>query len=378
MAVDIDDLQALALSQPAKALQLAREVLAKSPSDAEAAVAHQAAGVVHRDFGDIKEAVTELKAAYRYARKAADPDRQADIQASLGVALVMAGQTDRGVAMLDAIVPGRTGVQAGRILIRRVWVRGAVLGRYDEALADAEQAVALLSDAGDLVWEARALTHRAMVLLAMGAIERADQDYARSEKLFSSRGQIAEYADTRQARGAAAFARGDLPTALRYLDDAQRVVEEELGILEPDLYANKCFVLLAAGLTRDALTEIDGALDRIEQQRGSDARRAELLYCAGLCGAMPPARWTLAGSRGRAALKLFRRQQRPWWAARAELALLQSRVPAGDRTTRLLAHRRNASAPSSTSSTRTSPPRRTCSPADSRSPERIRSRPGST
>ncbi|GAB2603646.1 hypothetical protein GCM10027269_69420 [Kribbella endophytica] len=335
MAVDIDDLQALALSRPTDALRIAREVLASSPSDAEAAAAHQAVGVVARDFGDIQEAVVELKSAYRYARRAADPDREADIQASLGVALVMAGQTDRGVAMLDAIVPGRTGVHAGRILIRRAWVRGAVLGRYDEALADAEQAVALLSDAGDLVWEARALTHRAMVLLAMGAIERADQDYARSEELFSSRGQIAEYADTRQARGAAAFARGDLPTALRYLGDAQRVVEEELGILEPDLYANKCFVLLAAGLTRDALTEIDSALDRIEQQRGSDARRAELLYCAALAanatGAMD-----VAESRGRAALKLFRRQQRPWWAARAELALLQSRYAGGDRTIKLL------------------------------------------
>lgn len=332
--MDANDLLALALSRPADALRMAREVLARSPSDAEAAAAHQAVGVVHRDFGDIQEAVAELRAAYRHARKASDPDREADIQASLGVALVMAGQTDRGLALLDSIVPGRTGVQAGRILIRRVWVRGALLGRYAEALADAEHAVALLSDAGDLVWEARALTHRAMVLLAMGAIDRADEDYARSEQLFARCGQQAEYADTRQARGAAAFARGDLPRALQYLDDAQRVVEE-LGVLEPDLHANKCLVLLAAGLARDALTEIDSALDRIEQQRGSAARRAELLYCAGLAahaaGAMD-----LAESRGRDALTLFRRQQRPWWAARAELALLQSRYAGGDRTARLL------------------------------------------
>ncbi|MEV6415084.1 CHAT domain-containing protein [Kribbella sp. NPDC051718] len=332
--MDTDDLHALALSRPADAVRMAREVLAGSPSDAEAAAAHQAAGVAHRDFGDIHEAVAELKAALRYARRASDPDRAADIQASLGVALVMAGQTGRGLAMLDSIVLGRTGVQAGRILIRRVWVRGALLGRYPEALADAEQAVQLLSDGGDLVWEARALTHRAMVLLAMGEVERADHDYARSEQLFASCGQQAEFADTRQARGAAAFARGDLPKALQYLDDAQRVVET-LGILEPDLLANKCLVLLAAGLSRDALTEIDSALDRIQQQHGSAARLAELLYCAGLAahaaGAMD-----LAESRGHDALVLFRRQQRPWWAARAELALLQSRYAGGDRTARLL------------------------------------------
>ncbi|MEU4292633.1 CHAT domain-containing protein [Kribbella sp. NPDC026596] len=313
---------------------MAEEVLANSPSHSEAAAAHQAAGVVHRDFGDIHQAVVELKAAHRHARQAADRDHEADILASLGVALVMDGHTDRGVAALNSIAPGRTGVLAGRILIRRVWVWGAVLGKYDEALADAEQAVALLSDTGDLVWEARALTHRAMVLLAMGAIDRADEDYARSEELFAKCGQQVEYADTRQARGAAAFARGDLPTALLYLDDAQRVVDE-LGVLEPDFFANKCLVLLAAGLTRDALTEINSALERIEQQHGSTARRAELLYCAGLAAHAVGA-LDLAESRSRDALKLLRRQQRPWWAARAELALLQSRYAGGDRTARLL------------------------------------------
>ncbi|WP_405067051.1 CHAT domain-containing protein [Kribbella sp. NBC_01510] len=332
--MDADELHALALSRPADALRIARDVLANSPSHSEAAAAHQAAGVVHRDFGDIHEAVTELRAAYRHARKAADRDHEADILASLGVALVMAGHTQRGVAALNSIPRGRTGVMAGRILIRRVWVWGAVLGKYDEALADAEQAVVLLSDTGDLVWEARALTHRAMVLLAMGAIDRADEDYAHSEELFAKSGQQAEYADTRQARGAAAFARGDLPTALLYLDDAQRM-DEELGILEPDLFANRCLVQLAAGLTREALTEINNALDRIEQQRGSAARRAELLYCAGLAAHAAGA-LDLAGSRSRDALKLFRRQQRPWWAARAELSLLQSRYVSGDRTARLL------------------------------------------
>ncbi len=331
--MDGDELLALALSRPADALTIARDVLANSPSDADAAVAHQAAGVVHRDFGDIDEAVAELKLAYRHAHRAADADREAEILASLGVAQVMAGHTERGLAALDSVVPGRTGVLAGRILIRRVWALAQV-GRNAEALDDAERAVALLSDTGDLVWEARALTHRAMVLLAMGVIDRADQDYALSEELFAQSGQQVEYADTRQARGAAAFARGDLPVALQFLDDAQKVVEE-LGVLEPDLYVNKCRVLLAAGLTHDALTEINSALDRIEQQRGSTTRRAELLYCAALAAHAAGA-LDLAENRSRDALKMFRRQQRPWWAARAELALLQSRYAAGERTAPLL------------------------------------------
>lgn len=324
---------ALALSRPTDALAVARDVLARSPTHADAAVAHQTAGIVLRDFGDIREAVAELNAAHRHARKAADADREADILASLGVALVMAGRTRRGLAALESIGPGRTGVPAGRILVRRAWVK-AQLGRYAEALADADEAVGFLSDTGDPVWEARALTHRAIPLLALGMVDRADEDYARSEELFLEAGQQLEYADTRQARGRVAFTRGDLPTALAFLDDAQQVVEE-LGVLEPDLYANKCRVLLAAGLTHDALTEIDSALDRIERQRGSTMRRTQLLYWAGRA-AHAAGTLELAETRARDAVRLFRRQQRPWWSARAELALLQTRHAAGDRSASLL------------------------------------------
>ena len=331
--VDPDELSALALSRPAEALTVAREVLSGTPAAAEAAVAHQTIGVVYRDFGDIHQAVTELRTAHRYARKAADLDREADIHASLGVALVMAGRTRTGLAALDAVVPGRTGVLGGRILIRRVWVRW-LLGRNTEALADAELAVDLLSDTGDLVWEARALTHRAMVLLALGAIDRADADYARSEQLFAASGQQVEYADTKQERGATAFARGDLPAALKLLDDAQTIVDG-LGVLEPELFVNKTTVLLAAGLPREALAEVDAALERIDRQGGSMTRRAELLYSAGLA-AQAVGDLARAQSLSLEALRLFRRQQRPWWAARAELVLLQSRYLAGERSAALL------------------------------------------
>src|SRR5262245_28964146 len=68
-AVDADELHALALSRPADALRIARDVLAGTPSDADAAAAHHAAGLVHRDFGDIREAVAELNAAYRSIRR---------------------------------------------------------------------------------------------------------------------------------------------------------------------------------------------------------------------------------------------------------------------------------------------------------------------
>ena len=70
-----DKLLALALSRPSEALAAAREVLARNPPASQAAVAHQAAGVVLRHFGDIGEAIEEFKNARRFARKAGDLDR---------------------------------------------------------------------------------------------------------------------------------------------------------------------------------------------------------------------------------------------------------------------------------------------------------------
>jgi tetratricopeptide (TPR) repeat protein len=321
-AWDPDKLLALALSRPSEALTAARELLALNPSASQAAVAHQAAGVVFREFGDIQEAIEEFKAARRFARKAGDLDRESDVSASLAMALVLAGQQRRGLSVLDALLERIHGVPAGRILIRRV---GAfyVLGRNAEALRDAQAAVGLLSGAGDLVWEARAVVWRAAVYLAMGDIARADRDYALAETLYAECGQQVEYASARQERGVAAHARGDLPTALTHLDHAQALFDE-LGIFVADLFVNKCTVLLAAGLARDALSEVNAAVARIERDHGSTMRRAELLYSSAIAAAAT-GDLGLAQERSVEALRLFRRQQRPWWAARAELVLLLCR-----------------------------------------------------
>jgi tetratricopeptide (TPR) repeat protein len=157
----------------------------------------------------------------------------------------------------------------------------------------------------------------------VGDIVRADRDYARVEALWTECGQQTEYAYARQERGLAAHARGDLPTALAHLDHAQSLLEQ-LGIFSADLFVNKCTVLLAAGLARDALTEVDEAVARIEQDRGSATGRAELMYSSALAAAAT-ADFGLAQDRSAEALRLFRRQQRPWWAAQAELTLLLCR-----------------------------------------------------
>jgi tetratricopeptide (TPR) repeat protein len=342
MVWEPDELLALALSRPSEALAAAREVLAHGPSASQAAVAHQAAGVVLRDFGDIAEAIKELNDARRFARKAGNPDRESDVLASLGVAWLLAGQTRRGLSALDTALRRSHGVPAGRILIRRanaLWV----MGRNAEALRDAQAAVDLLSGAGDLVWEARALHWRAATYLAVGDVERADRDYARVETLYADVGQLVEYASARHERGVAAHARGDLPAALAHLDHAQGLFDQ-LGIFEAELFVSKCTVLLAAGLAQDALREVDAAVSRLERDHGSATRHAELLYSSALAAAATRD-LGLAQRRSGDALRLFRRQRRPWWAARAELAVLLCQFAVGaDRSASLLQAARRVTA----------------------------------
>src|SRR5690242_9248060 len=127
-----DRLLALALSRPADALAAAGEVLASKPPAAQAAVAHQAAGLVYRDYGDMAQAIEEFKNARRFARKARDHDRESDVSASLAAALVLDGQSRRGLSVLDTLLERSHGIPAGRILIRRgaAWY---ILGRNTEA-----------------------------------------------------------------------------------------------------------------------------------------------------------------------------------------------------------------------------------------------------
>ena len=317
-------------------------MLAQHPSASQAAVAHHAAGVVLRDFGDIGEAIEEFKNARRFARKAGDLDHESEVVASLGVTRLLAGQTRRGLSVLDSLLQHSRGVPAGKILIRRVaawWV----LGRNAEALRDAQAAVELLSGAGDPIWEARALHWRAAVYLALGDIERAERDYDQVETLWAACGQQLEYAMAREEHGVVAHFRGDLPTALAYLDHAQALFDQ-LGVFKAELAADKCTVLLAAGLGWDALREVDAAVATIERDRGPATKRAELVYSSALAAAAT-GDLDLAQRRSTEALRLFRRQQRPWWAARAELVLLLCRsTDSGNRPASLLPAARRVTA----------------------------------
>jgi tetratricopeptide (TPR) repeat protein len=330
---EVDDLLPLALSRPQEALARARAVLAQRPGPYAASVAHQAAGLVLRDTGDIDAGVRELRAALRYGRRTGSAEREREVLAALGVALVFAGRTAAGLTALDRAVQLSSGALAGQMLHRRgmaLWT----LGRYAAALDDLHRAVGVLQRAGDQVWTARALNGRGLVYLAAGSPGRADADFVAAGALYAGTSQELEAVHTVLNRGEAAFRSGDLPAALSFLD-AAAARYRPLGVPTPTLSFNRCDVLLAAGLADDALAEADTAVREIEQGHGRTTKKAELLLMAATC-ALAAAQPQAALDRAQAAHRLFRSQHSAWWQAHAGLVLVQARYAAVPATAQLL------------------------------------------
>jgi tetratricopeptide (TPR) repeat protein len=329
---DSDELLRLAVSRPAEAFVQATRVLEVTSNDLEASIAHQVRGIVLRDDGRLDEAMAELRSALRRAHASGVRERVLDVQATLGVALAIAGRTEAGLAALDAAVAESTGLLAGRVLVRRGGLL-AKLGRRSEALADLNRAISLLHRAGDKVWEARARTHRFVVYAIVGQAARADRDLEIAERLLALTGQVLESAMAVHNRADVAVQAGDLPAALAFLDEAAARYTR-LGVVSADLAFDRCKVLLAAGLAAEAFAEADAAVAL--HSAGRSVGKAELLFAAARA-AQAAGRPGDAVQRARAARDLFRAQRRPWWQARASFVVLQARYDSGDHSGRLRA-----------------------------------------
>jgi tetratricopeptide (TPR) repeat protein len=304
-------------------------------------VAHQAASIVLRDSGDVEAAVRESRAALRLARRTGSAEREADVLASLGIALVYAGRTADGLAAFDRAVQRSTSVQAARVLARRGVVLWA-LGRYPAALEDLRRAVAVLRRAGDLLWTARALNNRGLVYLGLGSTSRADADFVSAARLFSEVGQELEASYAVGNRAIVAFASGDLPAALAFFD-AATLSFQRLKVPTTALRIDRLAVLLAAGLADDALAEADASVREIEQIRGWSTKKAELLLMAANC-ALAAAQPQSAQDWAQAAYRLFRSQRSAWWQAHAARVLVQARYEVGPVSPALLREANRATA----------------------------------
>ncbi|MFD4599269.1 CHAT domain-containing protein [Streptomyces sp. NPDC058464] len=323
----------MVFAAPGEALARAEQVLRSDPTPLDASVAHQVIGIWQRDFGDLALALDHLRRARDFAARADSADREADVLAALGVALVHAGRTRQGLAALDRGVARGNGHTRARVLYRRAFASW-VLGRHKEALEDLRRAIPVLRQADDVIWTARALSVRATVHLAMGAVERADADFTAAERLWETTGQEHDKAVAVENRGLAAYRSGDIPAALRLLAEAKERYDE-LGTPPFMLYIARCDVLMAAGLAPEALAEADGAIAALDRIGGQSTRKAELLLTAAR-SALSTGDAQTAIARAAVAVRLFSGQRRSWWETHARLVLIEARVAGGAASGRLV------------------------------------------
>ncbi|MFI2373619.1 CHAT domain-containing protein [Streptomyces sp. NPDC018964] len=324
----------MVFAAPGEALARAEEVLGDRPPPLHASVAHQVIGIWQRDFGDMRLALTHLRRARDWAARADSAEREADVLATLGVALVHAGRTRQGMEALGRGVERGTGHTRARVLFRRAY-SWWVLGHHKEALEDVRRAIPVLRQAEDVIWTARALTLRATVHLALGSVERANADFTAAEALWDTTGQEHDKADAVESRGLAAFRAGDVPAALRLLDEAEERYAK-LGTPTFMLNIRRCEVLMAAGLAAEALAEADAALRALDGIGGQSTRRAELLLAAARAARLAGEPQT-AIARAALAVRLFAGQRRTWWETHARLVLIGARHAAGRGSGRLVA-----------------------------------------
>ena len=324
----------MVFADPGEAVGRAQDVLDSDPSPWNASVAHQVIGIWQRDWGDLRIALHHLRRARDLAARAQAPDREADALAALGVALVHAGRTRQGLEALERGVAVSSGHTRARVLFRRAYASW-VLGRHREALEDVRRAIPVLRQVDDVIWTARALTLRATVHLALGAVDRAEADFTAAEARWDTTGQDHDKADVVESRGLAAFRSGDIPVALRLLDEAEERYAK-LGTPSFMLYIRRCEVLMAAGLAPEALAEADTAIEVLDGIRGQSTRKAELLLVAARAARLAGDPHT-AIARAAVAVRLFAAQRRTWWETHARLVLIEARVAAGRGSGRLVA-----------------------------------------
>ncbi|MER7218330.1 MULTISPECIES: CHAT domain-containing protein [Streptomyces] len=328
------ELLPMVFADPGEARARAEHVLRSGPSPLHASVAHQVLGIWQRDFGDLRIALRHLRRARDLAARAESADREADVLATLGVALVHAGRTRQGLASFERGVARGSGHTRARVLYRRAYVWW-VLGRHREALEDVRRALPVLRQVADDIWTARALTLRATVHLALGAVDRAVADFTAAERLWDTTGQEHDKADAVESRGLAAFRSGDIPAALRLLDEAEERYAK-LGTPTYNLSIRRCEVLRAAGLAPEALAEADAAIAELDRIGGQSTRKAELLLAASWAARSAGDAHT-AIARAAVAVRLFAAQRRTWWETHARLVLIEARVAAGRRSGRMVA-----------------------------------------
>jgi tetratricopeptide (TPR) repeat protein len=242
---------------------------------------------------------------------------------SLAHAEAEQGRTERGLALLDEAA-GLLPADRRALLLQQRGLLLLRLGRADDALGLLDAAVPLLERSGEPVVLARTLLNRGNLHTYAGRLRPARSDLRRCQELAQQHGLDLLAAKALHNLGSCELASGDIPAAL----DAYQTAADRYAAVGPGFLAtvavDKARALLAAGLAREAGTELETALEVSARLRLSqDRAEAELARAHAALAAGDPR--TARAWAGRARRR-FHRRGNDAWAALAALLQLRAEI----------------------------------------------------
>src|SRR4051812_23841151 len=230
---------------------------------AAACVAARACGLASLYQQDLDGALRHLRAAIGYGRRAA-PELAAEARMTLAFVLIRRGRPLRALREIDTALVDLDGVEHARAMAQR----GAILhllGRFGDALLSYQAAYPALRRAGDDAWTMRVLSNRGLVHGHRQEFAAALADLQEAERLSEEHGLGLLTAMNRQNMGFVYALQGDVPTALYYVDIAERRYQE-LGSPSGSLLVDRSQLLLSVRLVSEAREAAEQAVEALEQE----------------------------------------------------------------------------------------------------------------
>ncbi len=318
-----EDLRELALLDPPRAEAAARSAIAGAGDPPTLSMAHQALGIALRQQGLMDAAAAELRTALRLARLT-DADHVADVRASYGTTLALAGHTRAALRELDRAADEAGDEMRAKVLMRRAGVL-SYLGRQEMALVDMSAALDGIRRSEDRGWEARTLVTLGHIQMTLGSLGDAERSFDEALHLFRGAGEDVEAIDAIQNLGEVAFRRGDLPRALAMFHEVADALVA-VNRSRPETVVGRAVAYLAAGLSSEAVEVLATTLSSMPLQPVSHAEMLLTLSQAQLANG--ESRSALASATE--ARRSLRRQGRTWHELRARLVQVQARFQLRD------------------------------------------------
>lgn len=315
----------MAESDARHSVELARDVIrsARAEGDPTAeSIAERAWGLAAYHLADGADALRHLRRAIRVGQRAGAGQLAAEARMTFAAVLTWNGRPETALRELDRALAMLTGVEHARAQAQRAAILH-LLGRLDDAIDGYRAALPALRRAEDLLWMQRVLKNRGVVYTQRGEFAAAEADLRAAEELCHKLDLDLSLGFVQQNLGFLNARRGDVPSAMAYLDLAEarfRAMRSRIG----RVLADRAELLLSVRLLSEARQAADEAVIALEREGAAVAlpeARLLLAQASLLDGDLPHAE-----RHARLAVQEFTRHQRVRWAELARLTLTQCRL----------------------------------------------------